>query len=275
MTETCSAGIDRVAEISYFEPLEIHNREKPYISNVPFVETEGPWNNLNQVHHQMPVCDIRGSDDEFVLETKGFEYVKHSFSHQPIDHIDTLSHPYVEEMENFLKDRFGASMVFMYDAIVRRVGLEGYFQQANAAHIDHTPENCQWRLQTVLEKRGLTGLKPRRIQLITAWKPLMKRVSEWPIAVCDTSTISVDDCHAVDTVFPHYASELYHIGHNAAHKWFYLSEQTDEEVLLMQIFDSDTPELPGCPHMSINVGGDSKHKGRRDSAEARAVLIYL
>ncbi|KAM0363032.1 hypothetical protein ACHAPK_011291 [Fusarium culmorum] len=221
MTESHSAGTDRVAEISYFEPLEIHNREKPYISNVPFVETEGPWNNLHQVNHQMPVCDIRGSDNEFLLETKGFEYVKHSFVHQPIDHIDTLSHPYVEEMENFLKDRFGASMVFI------------------------------------------------------AWKPLMKRVSQWPIAVCDTSTISVDDCHAVDTVFPHYASELYHIGHNAAHKWFYLSDQTDEEVLLMQIFDSDTPELPGCPHMSINVGGDNKNKGRRDSAEARAVLIYL
>lgn len=73
----------------------------------------------------------------------------------------------------------------------------------------------------------------------------MSRVTQWPIAVCDASTVSQKDCYAVDTVFPHYASELYHIGHNEAHRWFYLNEQTNEEVLIMQVYDSDVPEMAG------------------------------
>jgi hypothetical protein len=107
------------ADISYFEPLEVHSYEKPYISNVPFTETPGVWNNLNQVKHPKIVVDIRGREEELSLDKNGFEYVKHNFNHPPTDHIDGFDHPYVSEVETFLHKRFEADMVFMYDAIVK------------------------------------------------------------------------------------------------------------------------------------------------------------
>ncbi|KAK9781073.1 putative Methyltransferase [Seiridium cardinale] len=251
MAQVQSQNTAVTADISYFEPLEIHAREKPYISNVPFIETHGPWNNLNQVKHETTIVDIRGRESDFSLERNGFEYVKHTFEHPPTEDIDDFNHPYVTEIEHFLQDHFKPSMVFMYDAIIRKVGLDGYFQQADAAHIDHTPENCQWRLEMALKKREL-DLKPRRIRIVTAWKPLMERVTHWPIAVCDASTVSSEECHAIDTVFPHYASELYHIGYSDMHKWFYLNEQTNEEILLMQVYDSNKPDMTVGPYQVTN-----------------------
>ncbi|KAG9501658.1 hypothetical protein J7337_007349 [Fusarium musae] len=136
MTQVLTNDSTRLAEVSYFEPLAIHAREKPYISNVPFVETDGPWNNLNQVKYETPITDIRGRENEFSLAKNGFEYIQKKFTDPPVGHIDSLDHPYVLlDMERFLGQRYGASMVLVYDAIVRKVGLDGYFQQADAAHI--------------------------------------------------------------------------------------------------------------------------------------------
>uniref|UniRef100_A0A8H7N0K1 Uncharacterized protein n=1 Tax=Bionectria ochroleuca TaxID=29856 RepID=A0A8H7N0K1_BIOOC len=171
-----------VADVSYFEPLELHLREKPYISNVPFAETEGAWDNLNQVKHSQEMVNIRGHEDEFSFPQHGFQYVQHSFSHSPTDHIHSLEHPYVKEVEEFLLARFGASAIFVYDASIRKVGIDGYFQQADAAHIDHTEENCLWRLELAMKHLGLLGVQPRRFQIITAWRPLMKQVTSWPLA---------------------------------------------------------------------------------------------
>ncbi|KAK7413382.1 hypothetical protein QQX98_007759 [Neonectria punicea] len=115
------------AEISYFEPLDLHTLEKPYISNVPFVETDGAWNSLIQVKHRKQVIDIRSYERDFSIAKNGFEYVKHSFTHPPVDRIDSFDDPYVAEVEQFLKGYFRSDMVLMYDAIAN-----GYFQQADA-----------------------------------------------------------------------------------------------------------------------------------------------
>jgi hypothetical protein len=118
MVQIQAHNIDRFADISYFEPLEVHTREKPYISNVPFLETDGPWHNLNQVKHQKKVIDVRGREADFSLAKNGFEYIRHVFSQQPTDSIGSLGHPYVLEVEQLLQKRFGPSVVLMYDAIV-------------------------------------------------------------------------------------------------------------------------------------------------------------
>lgn len=119
------AGIQvpRLAKISYFEPLEVHTREKPYISNVPFVETEGPWHNLNQVDHEKHIVDVRDHESEYSLATNGFEYVKHIFKNPPTDHIEDFDHPYLTEVEHLLQARCSASMVLVYDAIVCNASL--------------------------------------------------------------------------------------------------------------------------------------------------------
>lgn len=70
-------------------------------------------------------------------------------------------------------------------------------------------------------------------------------MTAWPIAVCDASTVSQEECHAVDPIFAHNATEMYHAGFSKVHKWFYLNRQTNQEVLLMQIYDSSTPDMPG------------------------------
>jgi hypothetical protein len=100
---------------------------------------------------------------------------------------------------------------------------------------------------------------PTLVQLscvFSAWKPLSDVVTHWPIAVCDASTVSPKECFEVDTVFPHYASELYHIGNSASHEWYYLSNQTKDEILLMQVYDSDAPSMMGKLYSSFEARPD-------------------
>lgn len=55
---------------------------------------------------------------------------------------------------------------------------------------------------------------------------------------------SVDTNHdliAADVVYPHYVGESFNVFHNGSHRWYYLSDQMPEEVLIFKSFDS----LPG------------------------------
>lgn len=64
-------------------------------------------------------------------------------------------------------------------------------------------------------------------------------MTDCPLAVCDYTSISKEDLHLVDTVLPHRVNEIYHLVHNPAHKWYYMSDQTPTEGILMKIYDTD------------------------------------
>ena len=46
------------------------------------------------------------------------------------------------------------------------------------------------------------------------------------------------DLIAADVIYPHYVGESFNVFHNNDHKWFYLSDQMPEEVLVFKSFDS-------------------------------------
>jgi hypothetical protein len=58
---------------------------------------------------------------------------------------------------------------------------------------------------------------------------------DWPLTVCDASTVDVDhDLIPSDQVFPNHVVENIQMHHNPEQKWYYLSEQTPEELWIFQ-----------------------------------------
>lgn len=88
--------------------------------------------------------------------------------------------------------------------------------------------------------------------------------------------LSVDrtkDLFTVDEVFPTVANEVFQIHHNPDHKWYWVPDQLDSEVVIFQAFDSEEGQAKAVPHCSFDLG--TRGSGvPRSSVEVRAFVFY-
>lgn len=65
----------------------------------------------------------------------------------------------------------------------------------------------------------------------SVWKPLRGPLDDWPLCVCDVSTVDVEaDLVPSDQVFPQHVVENIQVHHDPNQKWYYLSKQRDDEI---------------------------------------------
>ena len=75
----------------------------------------------------------------------------------------------------------------------------------------------------------------------SCWKPLHGPLEDWPLALCDASTLDTDlDLQPADMVMRAGYTESCRVYHNPNQKWYYLNKQLDSEVLLFRQYDSDS-----------------------------------
>lgn len=79
----------------------------------------------------------------------------------------------------------------------------------------------------------------------SVWRPL-KTVKSWPLAVCDSQTVQKSDLVLNDLVRRKYIGESYFAKYNPGHRWHYLSEQGNDEVTVLKIYDSDKTVDANC-----------------------------
>lgn len=73
------------------------------------------------------------------------------------------------------------------------------------------------------------------------WRPLNENsVDDYPLAVCDSNSAADNDLVACDLVYEHYEGEHFKVKYNPLHKWYYLQNQTKDEITLIQNYDSRT-----------------------------------
>lgn len=94
---------------------------------------------------------------------------------------------------------------------------------------------------------SLALLAARRIlRSGSAWKPLRGPVRDWPLALCDASTINAhEDLVACDRVFTDFCAETYQVHYSPQQQWYYLSDQMPNEILLFRAADSCSGLGPG------------------------------
>lgn len=72
----------------------------------------------------------------------------------------------------------------------------------------------------------------------SVWKPLSNPVDEWPLAVCDGTTVSRDDLIETDSIRQGNVSSHYYVRYNPDQKWYFLDRQTPDEALIFKHFDT-------------------------------------
>ena len=61
---------------------------------------------------------------------------------------------------------------------------------------------------------------------------------DWPLGVCDSNSVNKDlDLVATDNVWSYSVFETYNVFYSPQHTWYYVSNQTSDDVLLFKGFD--------------------------------------
>lgn len=60
-----------------------------------------------------------------------------------------------------------------------------------------------------------------------------------PLALCDASSMAEDDLVQADHIRRKFKGETLFTYYSPHHKWYYVSKQTPDEVILFKNFDSD------------------------------------
>lgn len=71
------------------------------------------------------------------------------------------------------------------------------------------------------------------------WVPYGHDIEDCPLAMCDASTVRQENLLIADHITRTYIGETVYPLYDPNAKWYYLSNQSPDEVLILKIFDSD------------------------------------
>jgi len=140
-------------------------------------------------------------------------------------------------------------------------------------HVDVTLAGAKSIVHELYEDTSMQILESR-FQIITVWRPLQVPVRDWPLALCDASTVDPIDLMASDVIYPNYLAENRLLHFNDRQNWYWLPDQTTDEVLLFKAVDSDESRSRPCPHGAFPLPSQDKASPPRESIDVRLLVMY-
>lgn len=258
--------------------------------------------NYDSVPFPAKIYDLRGQEAATHIDTTGFQAitspstVSGEFLLSSSD--DEIARVYYPEVEALLKKHTGASRVVFFDHTIRRPFPPEVPESPTTrrpvplVHVDQTPLSAHKRVD-----RHVQPPHPyKRFQIINVWRPILYTVHDFPLAVCEFSTLDVvNDLVPTVLVYPPPLpnGETYSVKHSDAHRWWYWSEMTPDDVLFLKCYDSASRELTRVkasaadvqeseirdvsgltPHTAFKDEEGVKKGIQRHSIEVRALVFY-
>ncbi|KAK3373518.1 putative CmcJ-like methyltransferase [Lasiosphaeria ovina] len=263
---------------------ELYNVQRPYAFKFP-PNNGCPMSNL--VHHRVDgitVEDMRGRKKDFQFEKNGFAVLDVDTGLEYDDHFDPAkAQGYFSMMEGVLKEHLGASRVDVFRHGIRKRhplypvsdgSTYEYDQPTTVVHIDATLKGTKDEIRWKYGEEAGELLK-KRFQWINFWKPLRGPTNDWPLCVCDSSTIDRHmDLEISDLLYPDRATENSIMYYRDGLKFYFLSDHQPDEVIVFKQMDSLASACPGVPHVSSYSPLVAEDEKPRESIEGRALVFY-
>jgi hypothetical protein len=246
--------------------------EKPAFYRIDPPPGVPKWNGLDDPR-EVTIEDARGREAEFTLDRNGFALVKAPTAVANFYDPEEIKRVYYPEVEQLLKDKLGASRVFVFDHNVRNATIEGLAKPSRQVHNDHTVNSAPRRVRDHLPDEAEELLK-HRFGIVNVWRPIRGPVQDSPLALCDARSFTDDDLIASDLVYAHVRGETSRVEYSPRHRWYYFSDMQTDEVLFIRVHDSandgrarlsfhtsfENPLTPGAPP--------------RESIEVRTLVFF-
>ncbi|KAK0747422.1 putative CmcJ-like methyltransferase [Apiosordaria backusii] len=271
--------------IRYMARSPILQTEKAFSTDFP-VDHVDDARSTNLVADDRPVTVHAIQDpNQWELDTHGFCILRAEV-HLDLDRIDThrreVENAFWYDIEAILHEKFPRySRIEAYDLTVRRRDLDfpqrvrqydpSHEQPAEIAHSDTSQRGGFLVLQHCFPGQD-DYWKHKDFDIINVWRPLRRPTDDWPLALCDYTTIDQEnDLLLNDAIRRDTISENSLMHFNAAHKWYYLKDQGINDLLVFRNSDSGGKRARGF-HAAV---WNPKATGPpRESVEVRLVAFY-
>ncbi|KAF4450028.1 tetratricopeptide repeat domain-containing protein [Fusarium austroafricanum] len=218
-----------------------YKTEKPYSLRFP-PGGDLAQSNVLREKHKIQISGMRGKAD-LTLENCGFEILNFLSPLTYEDFVDPMNITirFLPDLGIRLKQLFGAHHVVPIDFSARQ--NYKHDQPTAMAHIDFTVEEGERMLRTMYGDRAKEILS-HDWKVVNAWKPLRGPLNDWPLALCDARTVYYDqDTMPGDIVYREWATENLQVHYSPRHEWYYLPDQSVDEILLFKSADSDPSRI--------------------------------
>lgn len=116
-----------------------------------------------------------------------------------------------------------------------------------------------------------------RWQVLNVWRPLFGPLQDWPLGLCDYSSIDPQrDLVPSDNIYTHLVTETYNVYHDNCHRWYFLGDMKPDELLVFKSFDTMAAEGNArvCPHAAFEHPDTAVNARRRESIECLVYVVY-
>jgi hypothetical protein len=282
------------ADISYLAPGSFINRR--------FVAPGEEVNTGTYQYHRIEVRDARPIKDQFNLDTNGFVLTEHKSAVTDFLDNEQIDNIYSQEVIDVVKELTGADRVVSRGWMMRTSGelperkVIGYTHQGGVqppaadAHVDFTPDTAE-RIARQTYEDNFPGEKPySRFIASSLWRTFSPPPQDWPLALCDGNSVNldegtpntlviVDEIPDRETMLTEMPDEDKAIRatifrYNPNHRWWYFSNMTRDEVVLLKFHDSDNTKAIRVPHTAFHDPSFPDAKPR-ESIEVRTIAYFL
>ncbi|KAL2760421.1 hypothetical protein ACRALDRAFT_1067028 [Sodiomyces alcalophilus JCM 7366] len=224
------------------------------------------------------------------LRSAGLRYEDHGMSIAKLDEAsvadmrpelfdddDWIEKNYLPALHRSVCAALGAKSMTVFDWMLRKRSPSFPTQNVGEADWDAVQPSLSAHIDGRLEQyfgEDKENVMKRRYQVINVWKPLSGPCRDFPMAYLDPKSVDRDrDLLAVDEVFPTVANEVYQVYYNPEHKWYYVPDQLESELVIFNAYDSETGQVNAVPHCSFDLG-ELGSGIPRQSLEVRAFVFY-
>ena len=262
------------AGISYVTPDSRVNRR--------FVAPGVECNTGRYQAHRVKIRDGRPIKDQFTLDVHGFVLTEHHSAVADFFDRDEVERIYPGEVEEAVRALTGASRVVLMSWMIRTSGdLAGHQHQsigythkggvqppAGEAHVDFMPRRAELLARDLYAQTFPDGNGYSRFIASSLWRSFSDPPQDWPLALCDAGSVRTDEgvpntLHVVDRIPDReamlrempgeeslIAAAIFH--YNPDHRWWYFSNMTRDEIVLLKFHDSDAGKALRTPHTAFH-----------------------
>lgn len=231
--------------------------------------------------HSVDIRNVRTAPSGLTLDDNGATLLRHRSGVTDFYDDTQIVEVYYPEAAAAIQAATGARKVLVFDHNVRRgqalpLRPSRYAQGRPVAHAhtDYTEVSAARRVRDEFGQEADSLLRRRYMQ-VNLWRPIAGPLRDWPLAICDASSIGPQGLRAVDLVYPQRRGEIYYLTHEAGQRWYYAPDMQPDEAWLLKNFDSETAGTARfAAHSAFDDPTPWRHVPARESIEVRAFAFF-
>jgi len=264
--------------IQYLAREKLYESEKPYSAEFE-IEEQDCTKKTNYILSTQPVTVYEIQlPNRFNLDVHGFCTLKSGTKLRVQDALtqpEAVESAYMDEIKAILHKHFPEyRRLEGMEFVVRKrderfpsddLAVVTHEQPACLAHSDYSVDGALLQLRASFPGQE-EYFQDEEYDIINVWRPLVGPNDDWPLALCDFTSIDPEhDLAAADLLHVNRVAENQLLYHNNQHRWYYVQAQEPDDLIVFRNVDSTgkrarafhcsffNPNSQGPPRQSCEV----------------------